>query len=203
MEHIDPVRYISNRSSGRMGFAVAEAARSRGAEVTLVSGPVTLECSPDIRRIDVTTTKEMLAACEEAFEDADAVIKAAAPADFYVVNASEHKMKKRDGDIHIELAENPDILKTLGEKKGSRILVGFAAETRNLEEYAKEKIGKKNLDMIVANDVSAPGAGFDVDTNIITIITPDGEKTSYGKMTKREAADVILDRVLEIGRGRR
>ncbi len=203
VEHIDPVRYISNRSSGRMGFAVAEAARSRGAEVTLVSGPVTLECSPDIRRIDVTTTKEMLAACEEAFEDADAVIKAAAPADFYVVNASEHKMKKRDGDIHIELAENPDILKTLGEKKGSRILVGFAAETRNLEEYAKEKIGKKNLDMIVANDVSAPGAGFDVDTNIITIITPDGEKTSYGKMTKREAADVILDRVLEIGRGRR
>ena len=140
VEHIDPVRYISNRSSGRMGFAVAEAARSRGAEVTLVSGPVTLECSPDIRRIDVTTTKEMLAACEEAFEDADAVIKAAAPADFYVVNASEHKMKKRDGDIHIELAENPDILKTLGEKKGSRILVGFAAETRNLEEYAKEKI---------------------------------------------------------------
>lgn len=198
VEAIDPVRYISNKSSGKMGFAVAEAALERGAEVTLVSGPVNLQCSPQIRRIDVRTTKEMLKACEDVFEDVEIVIKAAAPADFYVANASEHKMKKKDGAVTIELAENPDILRTLGAKKGDRILVGFAAETRNLEEYAREKIAKKNLDMIVANDVSAPGAGFDVNTNIITVITPDGEKTAYDQMTKRQAADTILDRVLGI-----
>lgn len=197
VEKIDPVRYISNRSSGKMGYALAEAALARGAEVTLVSGPVSLECSPQIRRIDVSTTREMLAACESEFESSDIVIKAAAPADFYVVNASDHKMKKADGSISIELAENPDILKTLGSRKGSRIMVGFAAETRNLEAYAREKIAKKNLDMIVANDVSAPSAGFDVDTNIITVITADGQKTEYGKMTKSEAANVILDRVLD------
>ena len=202
VEAIDPVRYISNKSSGRMGYAVAEAARSRGAEVTLISGPVALECSPEIRRIDVRTTREMLAACEEAFEDVDAVVKAAAPADFYVVNACQHKRKKQDGELELKLAENPDILKTLGQKKGRRVLVGFAAETRNLEEYAKEKIAKKNLDLIVVNDVSAPGAGFDVDTNIITIFTPEGEKTAYRMMSKREAADIILDRMLEILKSR-
>ncbi len=198
VEPIDPVRYISNRSSGRMGYAVAEAALARGADVTLVSGPVVLTCSPQIRRIDVKTTREMLQACEAVFDDIDIVIKAAAPADFYVVNASEHKIKKREGNITIELAENPDILKILGSRKENRILVGFAAETHNLEEYAKEKIAKKNLDLIVANDVTSPGAGFDVDTNIITIITADGRKTEYPEMTKRRAADVILDCVLQV-----
>ena len=114
----------------------------------------------------------------------------------------KHKRKKQDGELELKLAENPDILKTLGQKKGRRVLVGFAAETRNLEEYAKEKIAKKNLDLIVVNDVSAPGAGFDVDTNIITIFTPEGEKTAYRMMSKREAADIILDRMLEILKSR-
>lgn len=198
VEPIDPVRYISNKSSGKMGYAVAEAALARGADVTLVSGPVSLTCSPEIKRIDVRTTKEMLEACQSVYGDVEVVIKAAAPADFYVVNASDHKMKKKDGNVHIELAENPDILKALGAEKDGHILVGFAAETRNLEEYAREKIAKKNLDLIVANDVSAPGAGFDVDTNIITLITADGEKTAHDKMTKQQAAHVILDEILRL-----
>ncbi len=201
-EKIDPVRYISNRSSGKMGFAVAEAAFSRGAEVTLVTGPVKLSCSPGIRRIDVSTTREMLQACEEVFPDVDAVVKAAAPADFYVVNSCEHKIKKKSDTITLELAQNPDILKTLGSRKKDQILVGFAAETRNLEAYAEKKIADKNLDMIVANDVSAPGAGFDIDTNIFTIITADGEKTAYEKMTKAEGAGIILDRIGEMMRKR-
>lgn len=197
-EKIDPVRYISNRSSGKMGFAVAEAAFARGADVTLVTGPVKLSCSPGIRRIDVSTTREMLKACEKAFPEVDAVVKAAAPADFYVVNSCDHKIKKKSDTITLELAQNPDILKTLGSRKEGQILVGFAAETRNLETYAREKIAAKNLDMIVANDVSAPGAGFDVDTNIFTLITADGRKTEYEKMTKSEAADIILDRIMEL-----
>ncbi len=202
VEVIDPVRYISNKSSGRMGYAVAEAALKRGADVILVSGPVSLECPKGAQLIKVTSTKEMLAACESVFDDVDAVVKAAAPADYYVVNTSEHKMKKEDGDVTIHLAENPDILKTLGKRKKHQIMAGFAAETRNLEEYAKKKIISKNLDMIVANNVANPKAGFDVDTNIITIIKPDGEMTSYDLMTKREAADVILDKVAEAIRER-
>lgn len=197
-EKIDPVRYISNRSSGKMGFAVAEAAFARGAEVTLVTGPVKLSCSSGIRRIDVATTRQMLEACEASFPEADVVVKAAAPSDFYVVNSCDHKIKKKDGTVTLELAQNPDILKTLGSRKKDQILVGFAAETRNLEDYAREKIASKNLDMIVANDVSAPGAGFDIDTNIFTLITADGRKTEYEKMTKSEAAGIILDRIKEL-----
>jgi phosphopantothenoylcysteine decarboxylase/phosphopantothenate--cysteine ligase len=198
-EDIDPVRYISNRSSGKMGYAIAEAAERRGASVTLVSGPVSLSCSENIKRIDVKTTKQMLEACESVFDDIDIVIKAAAPADYYVVNQYDHKIKKSDGILSIELAKNPDILETLGKKKGSRILVGFAAETDNLEAYARDKMVRKNLDMIVANDVSAPGAGFDYDTNIITIIkAKDGSMEKYEKMSKSQAADVILDNVKEM-----
>ncbi len=197
-EKIDPVRYISNRSSGKMGFAVAEAAFARGAEVTLVTGPVKLSCSSGIRRIDVATTRQMLEVCEASFPEADVVVKAAAPSDFYVVNSCDHKIKKKDGTVTLELAQNPDILKTLGSRKKDQILVGFAAETRNLEDYAREKIASKNLDMIVANDVSAPGAGFDIDTNIFTLITADGKKTEYEKMTKSKAAGIILDRIKEL-----
>lgn len=197
VEDIDPVRYISNRSSGKMGYAVAEAARRRGADVTLISGPVNLSCSEEIKRIDVKTTKQMLEACESVFDDVDIVIKAAAPADYYVVNRYDHKIKKSDGVFTIELAKNPDILETLGKKKGDHILVGFAAETNDLEAYARDKMKRKNLDMIVANDVSAPGAGFDHDTNIITIIkASDGSLTTYEKMSKAQAADVILDNVV-------
>ena len=205
VEDIDPVRYISNRSSGKMGFAIAEAARARGAEVTLVCGPVKLTCSEDIKRIDVKTTKDMLAACESVFDDVDVVIKAAAPADFYVVNQSEHKMKKVPGQdqVTIELAKNPDIIATLGKKKGDHILVGFAAETRDLETYAREKIKTKNLDMIVANDVSASGAGFNCDTNIITIFKAGvDEKFTYPVMSKKEDAEIILDNVAEMLKNR-
>ena len=199
VEDIDPVRYISNRSSGKMGYAVAEAALRRGADVTLVSGPVNLTCSESIKRIDVKTTRQMLEACEGVFDDVDIVIKAAAPADYYVVNQYDHKIKKSDGVLSIELAKNPDILETLGKKKGGHVLVGFAAETNDLEAYARDKMKRKNLDMIVANDVSAPGAGFDHDTNIITIIkASDGSLCTYEKMSKAQAADVILDNVVEI-----
>lgn len=203
VEEIDPVRYISNRSSGKMGFSVAEAALERGAVVTLVAGPVNLECSSGIRRIDVKSTEDMLKACLDNFDDTDIVIKAAAPADFRVENKAEHKIKKTDGNLCLNLTENPDILATLGSRKQEQIMVGFAAETRNLEKYAREKIKKKNLDMIVANNVAAPGAGFDKDTNIITVIrSADGSMTEYPIMSKRAAADVILDNVLDILRSR-
>lgn len=203
VEDIDPVRYISNRSSGKMGFSVAEAALERGAKVTLIAGPVNLECSPEIKRIDVKSTKDMLDACLKAFDDTDIVIKAAAPADFKVENCSEHKIKKTEGNLSLTLTKNPDILATLGAKKEGRVLVGFAAETRDLEKYAREKIAKKNLDMIVANNVAAPGAGFDKDTNIITVIrAADGSMTEYPIMSKRAAADVILDNVTDILKSR-
>lgn len=199
VEDIDPVRYISNRSSGKMGYAVAEAALRRGADVTLISGPVSLKCSEQINRIDVKTTKQMLEACESVFDSIDIVIKAAAPADYYVVNQYDRKIKKSDGVFSVELAKNPDILETLGKKKGNHILVGFAAETNDLEAYARDKMKRKNLDMIVANDVSAPGAGFDHDTNIITIIkASDGSLHKYEKMSKAQAADIILDNVAEL-----
>ncbi len=199
VEDIDPVRYISNRSSGKMGYAIAEAALRRGADVTLVSGPVSLSCSEAINRINVKSTQEMLEACQKAFENSDIVIKAAAPADFYVANRSQHKIKKTGGSMQLELSKNPDILETLGREKAGRILVGFAAETQDLEEYAREKMVRKNLDMIVANNVAVPGAGFDNDTNIITIIkATDNSMANYEKMSKAEAADIILNHVTEL-----
>ena len=203
VEKIDPVRYISNRSSGKMGYAIAERARLRGAEVVLVSGPVNLPAPEGIELIRVNSTKEMLQACESVFDRTDAVIKAAAPSDYYVVNESEHKIKKdRKGGISIRLEENPDILATLGKKKGDRILIGFAAETRNLEEYARDKIRRKNLDMIVANNVALPGAGFDQDTNIVEFITPDGGIERFDTMKKSEVADLILDRLIRLFQNR-
>ena len=203
IEKIDPVRYISNRSSGKMGYAIAERARLRGAEVVLVSGPVNLPAPEGIELIRVNSTKEMLQACEDVFDRIDAVIKAAAPSDYYVANESEHKIKKDGkGGISIRLEENPDILATLGKKKGERILIGFAAETRNLEEYARDKIRRKNLDMIVANNVALPGAGFDQDTNIVEFIMPDGEIERFDTMKKSEVADLILDRLIRLFQNR-
>ncbi len=196
VEDIDPVRFISNRSSGKMGYAIAEAAQSRGAEVVLVSGPVNLQTPEGVRRVNVRSTRDMLEACRQEFEHTDVVIKAAAPADFHAAGYSDRKIKKDgSGTLTLELSENPDILASLGAQKGDRILVGFAAETNDLEMYAQKKIRKKNLDMIVANDVSQPGAGFDHDTNIITLIMPDGQMSRFQQMEKRQAADVILDHV--------
>lgn len=201
VEEIDPVRYISNRSSGKMGYSIANAAVRRGAEVTLVSGPVTLTPPEGAEVINVKTTREMLEACESVFDRVDAVIKAAAPSDFYVANHSEHKIKKDgSGELHLTLKENPDIIATLGKEKGDRVLIGFAAETRNLEEYAKKKIRHKNLDMIVANNVTHPEAGFDKDTNVVEFIMADGRTEKFDTMQKTEIADLILDRMKEIFR---
>lgn len=197
MEAIDPIRYITNHSSGKMGYAIAEDAAKRGAKVTLVSGPTQLECPKDVERINVRSALEMYDAVHEHFEWADVVIKTAAVADYRPKHPSNQKMKKKSEELVLELVPNPDILKSLGEKKTHQILVGFAAETQNVESYAKEKIQKKNLDFIVANNVTAAGAGFKGDTNIATIIERDGTMTAYEKMYKAELGNVILDKVSE------
>lgn len=197
-EGIDPVRFIGNRSSGKMGYAIARAAISRGAEVTLVSGP-SREVSPhDVHFVQVESTEEMRQACLKAYEGVDIVIKAAAVADYRPHKMAENKIKKNEDSISLDLDKNPDILKELGSLKKHQILVGFAAETQNVEEYAKKKIREKNLDLIVANDVTAPGAGFNVDTNIVKIIDPEGGTVELEQMTKEQVAHEILDKVLTL-----
>lgn len=195
-EPIDPVRYVGNRSTGKMGFAIAEAARDRGARVTLVSGPVALESPWGIHRIDVATVEQMLIALEQATADSDAIIMAAAPADFRPAAPASHKLKKSDGDgaLNIELVQNPDIIATL---PGGGVRVGFAAETRNLREYAQQKIPAKRLDFIVANDVSAAGSGFGTETNEVIIFHSDGRTEELPLMSKYAVGHAILDRVLE------
>lgn len=194
-EPLDPVRYVGNRSTGKMGFAIAEAARDRGAFVTLVTGPVSLETPYGIHRVDVSTVAEMLVALEQATADSDAVIMSAAPADYRPANPSDHKMKKgADDGLTVELAKNPDIIATL---PGGGVRVGFAAETRNLAEYAKAKLPAKRLDFIVANDVSAAGSGFGTDTNQVTLFFNDGRHEELPLMTKYAVAMAILDRVRE------
>lgn len=192
---IDPVRFIGNRSSGKMGYAVAEAAAKRGADAVLVSGVSALPDPLGVRTIRVETTEEMLHAVLEEFPDSDAVIKAAAVADYRVKQVAGQKIKKSEGDWSIELVRNPDILYTLGQQKTHQVLVGFAAETQNLMEYAKRKLEKKNLDFIVANDVTAPGAGFQGETNIARMIFRDGKVEEYPLMKKTELAAAILDHV--------
>ena len=192
-ESIDPVRYITNHSSGKMGFALAEVAYERGADVTLVAGPVSLSCDSGIRRIDVRTTAEMSAAVHDAFAKADALIMAAAPADYRVAVPAREKIKKTDDALTLTFVENEDILASIGRIKGSKKLIGFAAETSELIAHAEKKIARKNLDFIIANDVTQEGAGFSGDTNIITVIKADGTVSQYPKMTKREAAHIILD----------
>ena len=195
---IDPVRFIGNRSSGRMGYAVAWEAAKRGAETVLVSGVSSLPDPEGVRTIRVETTEEMLRAVLREFSEADAVIKAAAVADYRVKHVSEQKIKKSDGDWAIELERNPDILYQLGRQKKQQVLVGFAAETQNLMEYAKKKLEKKNLDFIVANDVTAPGAGFRTETNVARLIFRDGRVEECPLMRKPELAAIILDRVEEL-----
>ena len=193
-EPIDPVRYIGNRSSGKMGFAIAEAARDRGARVTLVSGPVALETPFGVDRMDVRSVSEMLVALQQATIESDAIIMAAAPADFRAAITADHKLKKTDGadSMTLELAKNPDILATL---PGGGIRVGFAAETRNLADYAKAKLATKRLHFIVANDVSAAGSGFGTETNQVTIFHDDGRIEALPLLSKYAVAHAILDRV--------
>lgn len=194
VERIDPVRYITNRSTGKMGYAIAEAARDRGARVILVSGPVNLEPLPGVEMVQVTSSKEL---CENVLKrgpEADMVIQAAAPADFTPAQVADRKIKKQPGEgMTLELVPTTDIASELGRRKhAGQVLVAFAAETNDVIENARKKLKKKNADMIVANDVTAPGAGFGTDTNLITIITAENA-AELPLMTKRQAADAIID----------
>ena len=198
-EPIDPVRYVGNRSSGKMGYAVAQMAAERGAEVLLVSGPSALAIPANVKAVKVETTNEMLEACLAAYDDVDIVIKAAAVADYRPRDVADQKIKKKTDDaLTVVMDKNPDILKTLGGKKTHQVLVGFAAETQNLLENARDKVVKKNLDMIVANDVTAAGAGFNADTNIVKFLFANGEVRSLEQMPKVDVANCILDEALKI-----
>jgi phosphopantothenoylcysteine decarboxylase/phosphopantothenate--cysteine ligase len=200
LEPIDPVRYITNRSTGKMGFALAKMARRRGAEVTLITGPHYLSLPRrDIPQIVVSDAREMHDAIAERFEDCQIVIMAAAVADFRPQDVLTEKITKRkNGSYVLEMEKNPDILRELGEKKNNHILVGFAAETSELMEHAEEKLHEKNLDLIVANDVTQPGAGFGVDTNRVKILDAGGKTRSVPLLSKDEVAHIILDHVVRL-----
>lgn len=193
MVPIDPVRILTNRSSGKMGYSIAEEARDRGAEVVLISGPTSLRKPNGIKVIDVKTNEDMFNAIKNEFEDADIVIKSAAVADYKAKNYSSEKIKKTGDDLNLIFERDRDILKTLGDMKENQILVGFAAESSNLKENAKGKLERKNLDYIVANDISKPETGFASDENKVTIISKSGEEVSLEKMSKREVAKNIFD----------
>jgi len=198
-EPIDPVRYVGNRSSGKMGYAVAQMAAERGADVLLISGPSALAVPANVRCVQVETTNEMLEACLAAYADVDIVIKAAAVADYRPRDVADQKIKKKTDDaLTVVMDKNPDILKTLGAQKTHQVLVGFAAETQNLLANAREKVVKKNLDMIVANDVTAAGAGFNADTNIVKLLFADGEVRELEQMPKVDVANIILDAALKL-----
>ncbi len=199
-EDIDPVRYIGNRSSGKMGYAVAKAAALQGARVRLVSATDHLPVPAGVDMVYVRSAQDMKQAVEDVFEEADIVIKAAAVADYRPAQAADQKIKKQADTLTLELVKNPDILYGLGQKKTHQILVGFAAETQNVLAYAKEKLQKKNLDMLVANDVSAPGAGFNTETNIVTMLFPDREPVSYDLLSKNEVAEKIIIEVADLAK---
>ena len=198
-ERLDPVRFITNDSSGKMGFAIAEAARDRGAEVTVIRGSVTAEIPAGIHMIRIESARELYDAMMQKAPEQDVIIQAAAVSDYRPAEQKDRKIKKESGsDLILILTENPDIAKAVGEqKKPGQTLVGFAAETDDLLKNAKSKLEKKKLDLIVANDVTKPGAGFNVDTNIAVLITSDGS-TEEPLQTKRQLAERILDKVLEI-----
>lgn len=201
-ERLDPVRFLTNDSSGKMGFALAEAARDRGAEVTLVKGSTTAKVPSGVRIVEAESAADLLRAMKKEAGRQDIVIQAAAVADYRPATFSKTKIKKKAGEaLTVTLEENPDIAKAVGAmKKKGQILAGFAAETDHVVKHAKEKLAAKNLDLIVANDVTRPGAGFNADTNIVTLITADRTE-DLPIMTKRAAAEIILDRILEIRKG--
>ncbi|MBJ7930064.1 bifunctional phosphopantothenoylcysteine decarboxylase/phosphopantothenate--cysteine ligase CoaBC [Bacillus toyonensis] len=194
-EKIDPVRFMTNFSSGKMGYAIAEVAANLGADVILVSGPTALNPPLHVTTIQVDSAQDMLEAVLQHYQNVDVVIKTAAVADYRPKYVHDNKMKKQNGDAVIELERTVDILKTLGEKKGKQLLIGFAAETTNVEEYATKKLREKNANMIVANDVKAQGAGFGTDTNIVTMYRKDGKVIELPLLTKKEVAREILKQI--------
>lgn len=196
-EKIDPVRFISNHSTGKMGYALAENCMLRGADVILVTGRTSLKPPMFTKVVNVTSAKEMSDAVNENFDGCDILIMAAAVADYCPAAPSDEKVKKKDGDMKIELKRTEDILKGLGERKGKCFLCGFSMETQNMLENSREKLVRKNLDMIVANNLKTPGAGFGTDTNVVTLITSD-KVIELDVMPKTRVAGKILDEILRI-----
>ena len=194
IEAIDPVRFISNHSSGKMGYAVAEALAARGAEVTLVSGRTALAEPEGVERVDVLSAEQMYQACVERFEQMDGAVMCAAVADYTPAVVADEKLKKSDNDLSIALKRTKDIAAELGSKKGSRVLVGFAMETQNERENASSKLERKNFDFIVLNSLREAGAGFRGDTNVVTLIDGAGAE-ELPLMTKREVAERIVDKI--------
>ena len=192
---IDPVRYLTNRSTGKMGYEIAKEARDRGANVTLISGPTSLDIPTGVNFIKVNTNEEMLNAVLDNFNDSNIVVKSAAVADFNVKEYSKEKIKKTDSNLVIELERDKDILETLGKQKTNQIIVGFAAESSNVIENAKAKLKRKNIDYIVANDITSNDTGFASDDNKVTIISSLGDVISLDKMSKRELAKNIFDMI--------
>ncbi|MGH9862368.1 MAG: bifunctional phosphopantothenoylcysteine decarboxylase/phosphopantothenate--cysteine ligase CoaBC [Candidatus Acidiferrales bacterium] len=195
---LDPVRFLSNRSSGRMGYAVAEAARRRGARVILVSGPTALEPPPVAQLEPVRTTEEMRAALKKHLPQASVVVKAAAVADFRPIRAAKEKIKRGSGRLTLELEPTDDLLADVTAAPGRRLVVGFAAESENVVENARAKLRTKKLDIVVANDITQNGAGFDAETNIVTILTRDGQEIALPKLSKLAVAHRILDEVVRL-----
>ncbi|MDY3016437.1 MAG: bifunctional phosphopantothenoylcysteine decarboxylase/phosphopantothenate--cysteine ligase CoaBC [Blautia sp.] len=197
-ESIDPVRYITNHSSGKMGYAVARAAMLRGAEVTLVTGPCAIDPPPFIKTVPVITARDMFEAVTSVSEEQDIIIKAAAVADYRPTHVADEKMKKHDSEMNIELEKTDDILKYLGEhRRPEQFLCGFSMETQNMIGNSRAKLQKKHLDMVAANNLKVAGAGFQGDTNVLTLITQN-EEVSLKLMSKEDAANVILDKILSV-----
>lgn len=197
-EDLDPVRYITNRSSGKMGYAVAEAAAKRGAKVILISGPVILETPAGVERVDVRTAEEMRRAVGARFSEASIAVLAAAVSDYRPAELRAEKIKKGNAPLAVSLEPTTDILAEVATHKGQKIVVGFAAETDHVAENARKKLVSKNADLIVANDVTAEGAGFDSDTNVVTLFSRDGRDLALPKMPKSEVAQRVLDEVLRL-----
>jgi phosphopantothenoylcysteine decarboxylase/phosphopantothenate--cysteine ligase len=197
-ELLDPVRYISNRSSGKMGYAIAANARARGARVILVSGPVTLSAPDGVEVVSVRSALEMRDAVMARLEESTIIIKSAAVADYHRAEVPTQKVKKTGAHLSIDLAPTPDILAECGKKKGSRLLIGFAAETENLLAYARQKLESKNCDMVVANLVSNEGVGFEADDNEVTLVLRSGEAVPVAKASKTAIASRIMDQVVRL-----
>jgi phosphopantothenoylcysteine decarboxylase / phosphopantothenate---cysteine ligase len=197
-EDIDPVRFLTNRSSGKMGYALAEAAQRRGARVILVSGPTDLKIPEGVDWVPVRTTEQMHHAVRERAEEANMVVMAAAVSDYRPAAMHQKKLKRGDGGLTLTLEATPDILAELGSAKGSRVIIGFAAETHNVAENARAKLARKSADMIVANDVTQEGAGFDTDTNIVTMYLQNAPEISLPKLNKFDVANRIFDQALSI-----